>query len=67
MTGFETEFFGNSDIAHLNLILVTNLANCYEKLIVNRNLLDVYQILALMETASFCGGVRHKRYSVQQD
>jgi len=23
--------------------------------------------LALMETASFCGGVRHKRYSVQQE
>ncbi len=23
--------------------------------------------LALMETASFCGGVRHKRYSGQQE
>jgi hypothetical protein len=23
--------------------------------------------LALMETASFCAGVRHKRYSVQQE
>jgi hypothetical protein len=23
--------------------------------------------LALMETASFCAGVRHKRYSGQQD
>jgi hypothetical protein len=23
--------------------------------------------LALMETASFCGGVRHKRYSVQPE
>ncbi len=23
--------------------------------------------LALMGTASFCGGVRHKRYSVQQE
>jgi len=24
-------------------------------------------LLALMEAASFCGGVRHKRYSEQQD
>jgi len=25
------------------------------------------KVLALMEAASFCGGVRHKRYSGQQE
>ena len=25
------------------------------------------ELLALMEAASFCAGVRHKRYSVQQE
>ena len=28
---------------------------------------QIFYSLALMETASSCGGVRHKRYSVQQD
>jgi hypothetical protein len=36
-------------------------------MVLNKGMLLVWLFLALMETASFCGGVRHKRYSVQQD
>jgi hypothetical protein len=31
------------------------------------NLLMKMSVLALMEAASFCAGVQHKRYSVQQE
>jgi hypothetical protein len=40
-----------------------------EMLFVNLKLKDLLKMsaLALMGTASFCGGVRHKRYSGQQE
>ncbi|MFD1602729.1 hypothetical protein ACFSC2_08275 [Flavobacterium artemisiae] len=34
--------------------------------VVQENFLLKTGVLALMGAASFCGGVRHKRYSVQQ-
>jgi hypothetical protein len=34
---------------------------------IDKNFLLKPEALALMEAASFCAGVRHKRYSVQQE